>query len=271
MAQYHRSFLKWAGSKYRLLPYLTPHLADGSCLIEPFVGSGSIFLNCHFDRYILNDSNPDLIHVYQTLQKEGKDFINYAKRFFIPENNQPEYYYNLRDRFNQSNASRKKAALFIYLNRHGYNGLCRYSKRSGFNVPFGSHKNPYFPEEEIFLFYKKSKNALFTCGDFTVAMKSAPKYSIIYCDPPYVPLTDSAYFTQYNQTDFCLEQQQELAVLVEKLHRNNIKIILSNHDTELTRQLYKNANHHESIEIQRFISCKVSERKKVKELIAIYE
>lgn len=270
MTKYYRPFLKWAGGKYQLLSHLKPYIGDGTCLIEPFVGAGAVFLNTQFKRYILNDSNADLIHLYLTLQKEGTDFIDYAKQFYTAENNNAERYYNLRAQFNQSKPSREKSALFIYLNRHGYNGLCRYSQRTGFNVPFGSYIKPYFPQEEMLFFHKKSQHAKFVTGDFTPIMQKAKKNHVIYCDPPYIPLTASAYFTQYNKLGFNLEQQQQLATLAETLHQNGVKIILSNHDTPLTRKLYRNANHYKTVEIQRSISCKINQRSKAKEMIAVY-
>jgi DNA adenine methylase len=269
MSLYNRPFLKWAGGKYRLLPSLIPLIGHGECLIEPFVGAGAVFLNTQFKHYILNDNNTDLIHLYQTLQQKGRHFVNYAKAFFVPENNTAERYYHLRDRFNHCKKSMEKAALFLYLNRYGYNGLCRYSSK-GFNVPFGSYKQPLFPEDSLLFFHEKSQHAEFIAGDFTQIMQKATKKHVIYCDPPYLPLDDTHSFTQY-KLGFTLEQQHHLALLAKQLNQQHgTKIILSNHDTQLARQLYNNAHTYKTIDIRRVISCKTEQRNKIREMIAIF-
>lgn len=144
-----RPFLKWAGGKYRLLPAIAAHLPKASMLVEPFVGAGAVFLNLPFPRYQLNDINPDLIGVYRLLQQDSERFIRRAKRLFHPRNNTPERYYALRDRFNHSKSALERACLFLFLNRHGFNGLCRFNLAGGFNVPFGRYEKPYFPEKEL--------------------------------------------------------------------------------------------------------------------------
>ena len=117
-----RPFLKWAGGKYRLLDKLTPHLA-GSKLIEPFCGSGAVFLNQNFERFLLGDINSDLIELYTFLKKERGKFIKYSQSFFTAENNNQQKYLDFRKEFNSGLTGRRRAALFVYMNRHGFNGL----------------------------------------------------------------------------------------------------------------------------------------------------
>ena len=128
-----RPFLKWAGGKYRIIERIRELLPEGERLVEPFVGSGAVFLNTRYPTYLLADSNPDLINLYRILQTEGEAFIAYCKRNFTARNNSPESYYRLRDVFNTTRDLRRKSALFVYLNRHGYNGLCRYNAKGRFN------------------------------------------------------------------------------------------------------------------------------------------
>ncbi|WP_444994962.1 Dam family site-specific DNA-(adenine-N6)-methyltransferase [Aliikangiella sp. IMCC44359] len=264
-----RPFLKWAGGKYRLLDKLTPHL-KGRKLIEPFVGSGAVFLNLNFERYLLGDINPDLINLYQCLKKERGQFIRYACSFFIPENNSRKHYLEFRQEFNNGLKGRRRAALFVYLNRHGFNGLCRYNKSGGYNVPFGSYEKPYFPEKEMLHFIKQAKHATFVCGDFVSLMNRSRRGDVVYCDPPYVPLSPTASFTSYAAQGFSYDQQVELAYRAKHLAERGVKVIISNHDNAITRKIYEDAKI-ESFPVRRSISCDGNKRGTAKELLAVYE
>jgi len=266
-----RPFLKWPGGKYRLIEQIHAVLPQGRQLVEPFVGGGAIFLNTRFENYLLNDANADLIKLYQILQREGCHFVDYCRKYFVKKFNSEKQYYRLRAKFNESSDPLKRSALFLYLNRHGYNGLCRYNAGKGeFNVPFGRYIRPYFPENEMLLFYEKAKRVTFVCEDFKKTMKRAKKGSVIYCDPPYVPLnTTTAHFTAYRAGGFSLNQQRELAVLANKLANKGIPVLLSNHSNDFTQQIYQGALISE-FNVQRFISCKVKERRAVLELLALY-
>jgi len=140
-----KPFLKWAGGKTKLIPLIRQQLPRAKRLIEPFAGSAAVSLALDFDEYVLNDANADLINLYQILQTEKHDFVDYAQSFFTPENNREMRYYELREQFNHTAERAEKAALFVYLNRHAFNGLCRYNgkgfqkpQRAGvkFNLPF---------------------------------------------------------------------------------------------------------------------------------------
>lgn len=265
----NRPFLKWAGGKRLLTPKISQSLPDGNRLIEPFVGAGSVFLNCHFPKYILSDINQDLINIYQILQKDAGNFVDLASQYFTADHNKESQYYLLREHFNQLPMGSERAAIFLYLNRHGFNGLCRYNQAGGYNVPYGKYLKPYFPEKEMHFFAKRASNAVFYCQDFVQVMKKAKKDTVIYCDPPYVPLNKTAYFTQYAQAVFGVKQQQKLAQLALSLREKGISTVISNHDNEVTRALYKEAEI-ESFYVQRTISCEGSTRNKVKELLAVY-
>lgn len=264
-----RPFLKWAGGKYRLLDKLAPHL-KGRKLIEPFVGAGAVFLNLHFEHYLLGDINPDLINMYGFLKKERQRFINYAQSFFTEENNTQQRYLQFRDEFNRGLKGRRRAAIFIYLNRHGFNGLCRYNQSGGFNVPFGRYVKPYFPKKEMLHFLQHSKKARFVCGDFSSLMNRSRRGDVVYCDPPYVPLSPTASFTSYAAQGFSYDQQVELAYKAQHLAGRGVKVVISNHDNAITRQIYQDALI-ESFAVRRFISCDGKKRGSAKELLAIYE
>ncbi|RKS84772.1 DNA adenine methylase Dam [Orbus hercynius] len=265
-----RAFLKWAGGKYSLVDQITQYLPEGDLLIEPFVGAGSVFLNTNYKRYILADINQDLISLFNIIKKQPEKFIEDAKLLFNQQNKQTDAFYQMRDLFNRSKNNYQRALLFLYLNRHCYNGLCRYNSSGEFNVPFGQHKNIYFPEKEIIAFSEKAKHAEFICAPYHEVMKKAKKGAVVYCDPPYVPLSESSNFTAYYSVHFGQQEQQNLAKLAEKLSAKNIPVLISNHDTMQTRDWYQQASNIYSVETRRSISCDGLGRKKIHELLVLY-
>ena len=266
-----RPFLKWAGNKYRIIDRVKKALPKGKCLIEPFAGSGAVFLNTDYEHYIINDNNPDLINLYNILKKDGATFIKKCRHYFSPTYNTEEQYYKIRSKFNDSSDKYKRAFLFVYLNRHGYNGLCRYNLKGGYNVPFGRYKSPYFPEKEMLAFHEKAKNADFVLSGFEQVIQSAKKGDVIYCDPPYVPLSSSANFTSYSTGGFNIEKQQQLADLANKISAKGIPILISNHNTAFTRKAYDKAKKITKFHVQRFISCNGKKRGTAGELLALFD
>ncbi len=267
---HQRPFLKWAGGKFRLLPRILKVLPEGNKLIEPFAGSGALFLNADYDRYLLADINPDLIDVFNQLKKGKTEFIDYCASFFTAQNNNQKTFYELRDYFNQLPAGRERAALFIYFNRHGYNGLCRYNRSGGFNVPFGRYKKPYFPGREMEFFAEKAKRAEFRCQSFSKTMSHTRKSNVVYCDPPYVPWSLTANFASYSQQEFSLDNQRELALEAQKLAKRGVPVVISNHDTDFSRLIYAKAKDLQSFPVRRFISCDGAGRNNAQELIVVY-
>jgi DNA adenine methylase len=264
-----KPFLKWAGSKYKIIDKIRQSLPSGNRLIEPFVGSGAVFLNTDYPEYLVADTNADLINLYACIKSQGFDFIEYAKQLFVAENNQPESFYRLRQEFNETTSLERKSALFIYLNRHCFNGLCRYNSKNQFNVPFGRYTSPTFPEQEIIDFFHKSQSVEFQVAEFTHTMLQAKSGDIVYCDPPYAPLVQTSNFTSYTKNEFTLDCQKELSDLALKLMDRKICVVISNHDTEFTRSIYQSADIN-FFDVQRFISSKASTRTKAPELLAIF-
>ena len=266
----NRAFVKWAGGKYPLLDDIKRHLPQGECLIEPFVGAGSVFLNTDFSRYILADINSDLISLYNIVKTRTDEYVQASRELFMPETNQAEVYYRFREEFNASEDPFRRAVLFLYLNRFGYNGLCRYNLRGEFNVPFGRYKKPYFPEAELYHFAEKAQNAEFHCLSYEECMDRADSNSVVYCDPPYAPLSATANFTAYHTNSFSPKEQAHLAEMAEKLVSKQIPVLISNHDTPDTREWYRAAKHFQ-VKVRRSISSNGGTRKKVNELLALYK
>ncbi|MDD1795922.1 Dam family site-specific DNA-(adenine-N6)-methyltransferase [Enterovibrio makurazakiensis] len=266
----HRAFLKWAGGKYSLVDDIRKHLPEGKKLIEPFVGAGSVFLNTDFEQYRLADINPDLINLYNLLKQEPHRYIDDVRTLFTQEYNQKEAYLSIREEFNATTDPYLRSLYFLYMNRHGFNGLCRYNKKGGFNVPFGSYKKPYFPQAELEFFSEKSKKATFVCEGYEQSFKSARRGSVIYCDPPYAPLSSTANFTTYSSGGFSLDDQAILGDLARKAAMDkSVPVLVSNHDTPLTRSLYHGA-HLNVVRVKRTISRNGSGRNKVNELLALF-
>lgn len=265
-----KPFLKWAGNKYRIIDTITAHLPKGKRLVEPFAGSAAVFLNTHYSRYFLGESNPDLVTLYQYIKKEGDDFIAYCRSFFTKKNFSENKYYALRDTFNTSDDPRLKSALFIYLNKAGFNGLCRYNSTGGFNVPFGDGRVAHFPEKEIQAFSKKASKALFKQFDFKETLNQTREGDVVYCDPPYVPLSKTAHFTRYSHNDFTQDDQIALAEQADKLAQKGIPVVISNHDTAFTREIYQQAQII-SFPVDRYISCHAESRGQVMEVLAVFE
>lgn len=265
----NRPFLKWAGNKYHCINHILKALPQGKRLIEPFTGSGAIFLNTHYTNYILAEGNLDLINLFTFIQQRGLAFIDYCSDYFSSHYNDKQYYYQFREQFNQSEDPELRAALFLYLNRHGYNGLCRYNSRNYFNVPFGRYKKAYFPREEMLYFYSKSQQAEFVHADFRDSFSLAKPGDVIYCDPPYVPLSESAHFSRYIQKAFNAQDQIDLVEQAKLAVSKGATVIISNHDTDFTREHYQDSEI-TSFPVNRQISCKAHLRLPVQELVAVF-
>ncbi|MCU4137265.1 Dam family site-specific DNA-(adenine-N6)-methyltransferase [Buchnera aphidicola (Sitobion miscanthi)] len=265
-----RSFLKWAGGKYSLLDDILKILPKRKCLIEPFVGAGSVFLNTNYHSYILADINSDLINLFNIVKTRFLEFINDAQIFFTPRTNKLDFYSIHRAIFNKSSNNYQKALIFLYLNRHCYNGLCRYNLKGEFNVPFGSHKKPYFPRKELYQFSEHAQKAVFICSSYNITLKKISTDSVVYCDPPYLPLSKTSNFTRYYVNHFDFYEHKKLVHLIESIFKKkSIPFLVSNQDILLTRLLYQKAFLY-FIRSKRSISCAAHSRKKINELLALY-
>ncbi|MCW8832933.1 MAG: Dam family site-specific DNA-(adenine-N6)-methyltransferase [Colwellia sp.] len=268
-----RSALKWAGGKKKVVSEIASLLPikGKKRLVEPFVGGGSVFLNLDFDEYLLVDMNKDLIALFNIIKNQPTAFISDAEKYFNGDHNQPEKYYEIRSQFNQSTDPYERSLLFLYLNRHGYNGLCRYNKSGGYNVPFGRYKHPYFPKDELKSFSEKAQKATFIQGDFETAFSQLKADDVVYCDPPYSPINPTSNFTAYAGNSFTDEDQQRLVACAEIAKSKNIPTLISNHYVDFTKKLYKDATEQKFFQVRRTISQKGKGRIKVEEVLALYK
>lgn len=265
-----RPFLKWVGGKTRVLPHVVPLLPRGRRLLEPFLGGGAIFLGADYEEYLLGDSNSHLVELYREVAARPHEFIEVAQPFFDESYRSQERYQEVRASFNTESSGLLRAAQFLYLNKHGFNGLCRYNKRGMFNVPYGRpSRSPKFPVEEILAFHEKAQRATFVSDDFVSVMRSAMPGDVVYADPPYCDRDDAASFTGYGAAAFGMERQLELAQLARELAGQGIPVAISNHDCEFSRQLYAGAEIH-TYSARRSVSAASDKRGDVGELLAIF-
>ncbi len=248
--------LKWAGGKRWLIPKLEKIWKKYSDyrLVEPFCGGLSVALGLQAEKALLNDVNFAVINFYQQIQQGLKLDISL-------ENDEVAYYQH-RTEFNQLNqqvgSEKIVAQLFYYLNRTGYNGLCRFNKSGAYNVPFGRYKKINYQTD--FTSYQSALAGWeFSNKDFE--QLAVNENDFIYADPPYdVP------FRQYAQQGFDWEDQVRLA---EWLTEHKGPVVISNQATERIIKLYKELGFKlKYLDAPRRISCKANGRKAVKEVIA---
>ena len=262
-------FVKWAGGKAQLLNILDKFIPlDFNNYFEPFLGGGSFFYRLIKNaknppiKSFLSDTNYELINAYTVIKNNLDNLItslhNHQKLYY---ENPKEYFYTLRDTIFENNVER--ASRFIALNKTCFNGLYRVNRKGFFNVPMGKFKKPPLICNEDNLkninLLLKSVNPTIECKDYKDALSDAKENDFVYMDPPYKPVSDTAYFTKYTDTGFGDKDQIDLARIVEELDHKKCKILLSNSNTELIRNLYSNYNLKE-VKVMRAINCKGSKR-----------
>lgn len=267
---WQRPFLKWAGGKYSLLPELDRLIPAGKRLVEPFVGGGSVFLNSEkHESFLLADVNADLINLYQMLEVDHIRVCSLAKILFERANSEVAYK-ELRDEFNnQRMGAPERAAAFIFLNRHCFNGLIRYNRDGFFNVGWGKYEAPYFPEIEIKAFKQKSHKCVFLNAGYQRTLALASEGDVVYCDPPYEPLPGTAGFTNYAAGGFSWADQISLAESCVAAHQRGAKVLISNSTAPRVLELYEQHGfilHH--VDARRAISSKGSTRETAKDIVA---
>lgn len=262
--------MKWAGGKSRLVERIAAELPPAPRLIEPFVGSAAVSLNLAYARYVLGDTNRHLIEFYEAILDGGDTFIERCACYFQPEYNNADRFYELRERFNQTDDVLDRAAIFLYLNRHGYNGLYRVNQKGIFNVPFGRYKHPSFPADAMRRLQQRADRIELGCRPFAETMAMARRGDAVYCDPPYVPLTSTADFTAYTSEGFGPDEQRALVAAATQCAAGGATVVISNHDTAFTREIYHEARL-SFFSVRRLISRDGNNRGMAGELLAVYE
>ena len=256
-----RPFLKWAGGKRQLLPALRDFYPDAfGTYHEPFLGSGAVFFDLAgrltTGRVRLTDVNADLIGCWLRLRDNPDEVIAGLRKLATGYHEAPdEHFYRVRnDEFNPARReimngtgpraeayTADLAAMFIYLNRTGYNGLFRLNSSGLFNVPRGRYKNPRICDEDTLRRVSSTLSRLsvqIEHAPFDAVLCSAHAGDFIYFDPPYAPLSATSQFTSYTSDRFGSEDQRRLQRALIELARRECRVVLSNSTAPDIASLY---------------------------------
>ncbi len=268
-----KPFVKWAGGKRQIINELKKYVPNEyNCYYEPFIGGGALFFNLAPKKAVINDSNSELMNVYNVMCNDEK----YSKMCHLLNNyevkNSEEFYYEIRDKDRNREKYDKlndytKAARTIYLNKACFNGLYRVNSKGQFNVPYNKKTivNTYDKENLLVVHMYLTMNDITIMNtDFEEALKNAREGDFVYMDPPYDQINSS--FTSYTEEGFNHDEQRRLARVFKELDQRGVKVMLSNHNTELIRELYKDYHFH-IIEAKRNINANGKKRGKVEEVI----
>ncbi|MEG1821176.1 MAG: DNA adenine methylase [Malacoplasma sp.] len=268
-----KPFVKWAGGKRQIMNKLKELIPeDYNTYYEPFVGGGALLFELSPKNVVINDYNIELINVYKCL-KDKKKFDGVCRELNKHEtNHSEEYYYEIRNldrdkkKYNKM-IDYKRAARTIYLNKTCFNGLYRVNSKNEFNVPFNKKTKVNTYEGQnlgIISGYLNYNNVQLLSVDFEESVKDAKKRDFVYFDPPYD--SDTSTFTSYTEDGFGKEEQVRLSEVYKDLANRGCYVMLSNHNTKLINELYKDYNIH-VIEARRNINANGKKRGSVEEVI----
>ncbi len=264
-------FVKWAGGKRQLLETIRLYIPKFTTYFEPFVGGGAVLFDIQPKKAVVNDINSELISAYKVIRDDIDELIKHLSA----HKNEKEYFYALRelDRTPGYKAwsSVQRASRLIYLNKTCYNGLFRVNNQGQFNVPFGNYKSPNIVNEVVLRaahHYLSNSEIKFRNTDFAEAVADAKRGDFVYLDPPYDPVSDTAYFTGYSLDGFGREEQARLKRVVDDLDERGCKVLLSNSSTDFIRDLYKGYKII-TVKASRAINSDSSRRGKVDEILVM--
>ena len=257
--------LKWAGGKRQLLPHLRRCYPTAfNRYIEPFFGSGAVFFDLHGagrlrgHDAVLIDSNADLIGCYETVRDAADEVAHELERLAAAHaRGGRTHYYAVRDtQFNPLRDALRRAdgripytpqlaAMLIYLNRTGFNGLFRVNARGAFNVPFGRYERPNIADRDKLAGVTEalsSQRVRLLWGSFESALEIAEPGDFLYFDPPYAPVSRTASFTSYTALRFDRDDQIRLQQTAIKLAQRGCHVLLSNSTAGDIAALYENSS-----------------------------
>ena len=290
-----KPFVKWAGGKGSLLgqmDVLLPHAFLGSgdvTYVEPFVGGGALLFHVlshypNIKRAVINDINEDLITCYRLIKSAPQSLIDpledLDRNFFSlrNEDDRRRYYYQLRQLYNQRNSdTAQQAALFYFLNHTCFNGLYRVNANSDFNVPYGKTAGKRICNKELILTDHNILNRVdvsIYCGPYQQVTKHIRKFTkaFFYLDPPYLPISVTAYFKQYSNSPFEKQEQVELKTFCDTIAEKGGRFMLSNSDcknedgTSYFEELYSGYDCHR-VSAKRFINARGDRKAKTSEVV----
>jgi DNA adenine methylase len=261
-----KPIIKYAGGKRQVMSQILPLFPTSfGDYHEPFVGSASVLMelwnrNMLTDKKIyISDIMEPLIQLYRAIKQSPEEVSEQLEELACV--NESEAYYNHRNRFNVLKESRQDdaelAALFIYLNKSGFNGMYRENSKGVFNVPFGRYKKlsiPTLEQIQALSAFLSDDNVTLECQSFEECERRIKRGDFVYFDPPYY-----STFNNYTKHSFTEASQEQLKQICDRLTEQGALVAISNSDHQYIRELYKDYNVHE-IMVKRMISCDTSSR-----------
>ena len=263
--------LKWVGGKRQLLGTLTPLLPQRiTTYCEPFVGGGALLFDLQPNTAYVNDINGDLIRVYNVIKSDVESLITTLQEY----KNESDFFYAVRDwdRDKEKYSSLsdvQKAARILYLNKTCYNGLFRVNNAGEFNSPFGNYRNPNIvnaPTLRAVSSYLNTATVHLSSLDYAEVLKTLPKGTFVYLDPPYDPVSDTSSFTGYSKGGFNRDDQIRLRECCDDLNARGLKFMLSNSATDFIKEQYS-AYHVTIVQAKRTVNSDSTKRGEVDEVV----
>ena len=259
-------FVKWAGGKRQLIPQIRERMPKKyEDYYEPFVGGGAVIFDLLPANALINDINRALINTYRQIRDIPEKFIADVNRLDkeMPEDGRA-YYYSLRELYNdklmKSEYDLELASLFVFINKHCFNGLYRVNGKGLFNVPYNNSRRASIDEEAIMEISKYLKDVKIVDGDFEEACEDAKRGDFIFLDSPYAPLNPTS-FESYTKEGFDVESHKRLSRLYDDLTDRGCYCMLTNHNTQLINDLYGNKGYKiEVVSVKRMINSDASNR-----------
>ena len=259
-------FVKWAGGKRQLIPQIRERMPEKyNDYYEPFVGGGAVIFDLLPANALINDINKALINTYRTICNEPNAFLKEVNRL---DNDMWEdgkkYYYFIRECYNdklmRSEYDVELAALFVFINKHCFNGLYRVNGKGLFNVPYNNSRRVSIDEDVIMATSGYLRGVTIKDGDFEQACKNAKKGDFVFIDSPYAPLNPTS-FESYTKEGFDIESHKRLAKFYDELTARGCYCMLTNHNTELINELYGNKDYKiDVVSVKRMINSDASNR-----------
>lgn len=268
--------LKWAGGKTQILDQITAHMPqEYDRYFEPFIGGGAVLLAVSPKVAVINDINTQLINLYKQIKSNAKTVISLVNEL---DNNvcDKDFYYAVRTRYNEKISNdvldAECAALLIWINKHCFNGLYRVNGKGLFNVPYNNKINGESIDKDniaaISEYFNCADIQIF-CEDFEAVCENVHAGDFVYFDSPYIPVSDTANFTDYSKAGFSLSDHERLAELFKRLDSIGAKLLLSNNDVPIVHSLYKGYDIH-SFTVKRMINRDAAKRTGIEVLIKNY-
>ena len=269
--------VKWAGGKRQLLDRIIGRApAQYNHYFEPFLGGGAVLFNLQPPKMTVNDINSALMSLYQRIRTDPEGIIDAVNAIdgALPREKEPasEYFYTLRSRYNdlirKQDYGLESDALMLFLNKHCFNGLYRVNAKGEFNVPYNGSTAPSLNEDNIYAVSRMLQGATLLNVDFEQACRDAGRGDFVFLDSPYAPIKADS-FQDYTKEGFHKEDHERLAVLFKDLDKRGCFVMLTNHDTRLIRDLYKDYRI-EVVSVRRAINTDASKRRGTEVIVTNY-